>query len=63
METVTVEYLRFHYGNVYAFTSEDGTYTAVAQFGGRDVLEADSPAELLTLVRRHYPGRSAEDTQ
>jgi hypothetical protein len=60
MKAVTMDYLRIHYGRTYEFSAQDGKCFARALFGSGDVLEADSPAELLTLVRRHYPGRNAD---
>jgi hypothetical protein len=60
MSTVTTAYLRFHWEGPYRFAKANGKYTATATFGSHDVLEADSPAELLTMVRRHYPGLSGE---
>jgi hypothetical protein len=50
-----MQYLRWHWGEEYELADEDGRCTAVARFGSRDVLEADSPSALLVLVRRHYP--------
>jgi hypothetical protein len=55
-----MEYLRFHYGEVYDFTADGDKYAARAKFRDHEVLEAGSPAELLTLVRRHYPGTRAD---
>jgi hypothetical protein len=50
--------LRYHWGDVYRFALVDGRYTATARFGQRDVVSADDPDELLTRIRRHYPGPS-----
>ena len=50
-----MQYLQWHWGDAYLIAEHDGTCTAQAKFGNRDVLEADSPSALLTLVRRHYP--------
>ena len=50
-----MKYLRWHWEQDYEITEDNGRFTARARFGSRDVLEADSPVELLTLVRRHYP--------
>ena len=61
MSKVTVAYLRFHWDGVYTFAVAGGKYTARAAFGEHDLLEADSPGELLSLVRRHYPGSTSAD--
>ena len=56
-----MQYLRWHWDDIYEFADRDGGCSAVAKFGHRDVLEADSPAELLVLVRRHYPRNRSAD--
>jgi hypothetical protein len=56
MSTVTMDYLRFHWEGPYTLTKTNGKYTATATFGSHDVLVADTPVELLTMLRRHYPG-------
>jgi hypothetical protein len=60
MSAVTMGYLRFHWEGPYRFAEADGKFTATAAFGSHDVLEAGSPAELLAMVRRHYPGPVGE---
>jgi hypothetical protein len=57
---ITLEFLRYHWGDVYAITRQDGMWTAVARFRDRDVLTADSADELRRMVWRHYPGLCAE---
>ena len=57
-----MRYLQWHWGDVYQFTWEpDGTCTAQARFGSNDTLTANTPNELLTLVRRHYPRHKISD--
>jgi hypothetical protein len=60
MNAVTIEYLKYHWGEVYTFSGSGGIYTARAAFGKHELLKADSPDELLLKVRRHYPGTSAD---
>ena len=63
---ITMAYVAFHWDSVYTLTtkkgkSKKGRYTARAKFGKRrDLLEAGTPAELLTQIRRHYPGSAAD---
>lgn len=57
---VRLAYLRFHWGQSYTFAARNGKYKARAKFGTHDVLEADSPDELLGMIHRHYPGTSAD---
>jgi hypothetical protein len=58
---VTMRYLDFHWGDAYSLSEEDGSYTARAKFGARDVLTADSPAQLYLRIRAHYPGGASAD--
>jgi hypothetical protein len=58
--TVTLEYLRRHWGDAYSITVRGGTWTAVARFGDRQTLTAGSADELSGMIRRHYPGESGE---
>lgn len=46
--------LRYHWGDVYAFSVSEGRYAATAKFGQGDVLTGDDPEELLAKIRRHY---------
>jgi hypothetical protein len=55
MSVTTMDYLRHHWDDAYVFAVIDGRYTARAKFGEMDLLEADSPEKLLSMVRRHYP--------
>ncbi|HUZ55599.1 MAG TPA: hypothetical protein VMU94_24100 [Streptosporangiaceae bacterium] len=57
---ITLEYLRFHWGDVYVITRRGGTWTAVARFRDQDVLTADSADELSRMIWRHYPGLCVE---
>lgn len=50
-----LEFLRFHWSDVYEIGKRDGKYTAVSKFGKRETLTADEPGELLRLIRQHYP--------
>jgi len=54
--TVTLDFLRYHWGDAYTIAREDGKWTAVARFRGQDVLTADSAEELREMMWRHYPG-------
>jgi len=54
-------YLRYHWDGAYLFAIADGKYTARADFGQHDLLEADTPGELLSMLRRHYPGSTSAD--
>jgi hypothetical protein len=49
-------YLNVHWGRRYAFAlpQAEGVWTATARYGDGDRLEAESPAVLLEVVRRHY---------
>lgn len=51
-----IRYLHLNWGEVYRITVGDARCTAQARFGSHDVLIADGPVELLSLMRRHYPG-------
>lgn len=53
--TKTIEFLRFHWSDVYTIGIRDGKYVAVAKFGSQEQLTADEPGQLLKLIRRHYP--------
>jgi len=61
MSRKAMAYLECHWGDVYTFAFEGGKHTARAKFGQHDLLEADSPEALLSLVRRHYPGSTSAD--
>ncbi len=58
MSGTTMAFLRFHWDDAYVFAVTDGRYTARAKFGEKDLLEADTPEKLLSMVRRHYPGNT-----
>jgi hypothetical protein len=58
MRATTMAYLRYHWDDAYVFAVIDGKYTARAKFGESDLLEADTPDKLLSMVRRHYPGNT-----
>lgn len=60
MATVTLRFLEFHWGESYTFSAQDNKYSATAKFGKHDRLIADTPGQLLHLVRQHYPGTRAE---
>jgi hypothetical protein len=50
-------FLNTHGGGKYSFTASatpGGRWTAVARFDQHDQLAAESPTELLELVRGHY---------
>jgi hypothetical protein len=57
--STTMAYLHDNWGEVYTFAVTNGKHTARARFSAHDLLEADTPEELLLLVRRHYPGKRA----
>jgi hypothetical protein len=52
--------MRFHWGDVYVFAACEEGFKATGKFGEREVLTAPDLQELLTKVRRHYPGLVAE---
>jgi hypothetical protein len=52
--------IKRNWSSVYAFTVIGGRYAAVAKFGKRETLKADSVDELWSLVRRHYSGTCAD---
>jgi hypothetical protein len=51
----TLEFLRFHWSDVYEIGRRDGKYVAVSKFGKCETLTADDPGSLLRLIRQHYP--------
>jgi hypothetical protein len=53
--------LRHEWDSAYMLAIIDDKYTARARFGERDLLEADTPGELLCVIRRHYPGSTSAD--
>jgi hypothetical protein len=57
---VSLEYLRYHWGDAYTIASENGKWTAVARFCDHAVLTAGSAEELQRMMWRHYPGLSAD---
>ena len=58
--TITVSFLRYHWGEWYVFEIRDGQYTATAKFGTADVLTADTTEELRSQSWKHCPGLQAE---
>lgn len=58
-----LEELRYHWGSAYRINGpvdRDGCWQAVALFGSKNVLEADSAWELREKISRHYPGLTEE---
>jgi hypothetical protein len=51
----TLDSLRFHWSDAYQIRKQDGKYVAVSKFGKCETLTADSPGELLRIIRQHYP--------
>jgi hypothetical protein len=57
---ISVEYLRYHWGDAYVITRENGIWTATARFGDRTVLTAECGEKLRRLIWNHYPGLFAD---
>lgn len=55
MRSDTLEFLRFHWSDVYEIGTRDGKYVAMPRFGKPETLTADKPGELLKMIREHYP--------
>lgn len=50
-------FLNMHWGRMYEFTAPDragAPWTAQADFGDQDELQANSATEMLQVVRAHY---------
>jgi hypothetical protein len=59
LDAEDLAYIRYNWGSVYKISSpvaRSDKWHAIAIFGGRDILEADTAEELLHKIRRHYPG-------
>ncbi len=52
--------VRLGWAREYEVWEKDGKCFARARFGKHDVVEADSPGELLIKLRFHYPGTFKE---
>jgi hypothetical protein len=61
MSAITIAYVRYHWDEVYAITVTNRTYSARANFGEHDLLEAKTPEALLSLIRHYYPGSTSAD--
>ncbi len=51
----SIEFVRFHWADVYEIGKQEGKYVAVPRFGKCEKLTADEPGELLKPIRQHYP--------
>jgi len=60
MTGITLAFLRYHWDEVYNFTRDGPQYVATAKYGQRDRLTANTPEQLLSMVRRHYRPPPAE---
>lgn len=60
MPGITMQYLRQHWDEVYTFAKQNGRYIAREKFGKHEELTADTPEQLLTMIRRHYRGPRAD---
>jgi hypothetical protein len=61
MSKTVMTRMRDDWESVYALAIIDGKYTARARFGKHDLLKADTPEELLSMIRRHDPGSTSAD--
>jgi hypothetical protein len=56
MPGLTMEYLQQQWGDAYTFTRRNDQYTAKEKFGKHEELAADTPEQLLAMIRRQYRG-------